>query len=113
MKAGLGLLLLPVALLSAEENGETVWYDSKGRVAAVESPAAAKKAPAPWLPQWVAREKRRDKALRGGYRRSRSSWDSAVYSTWDWAYPAFHCRPAPCPPLPCPRPFSGLRVIIR
>jgi hypothetical protein len=61
----------------------------------------------------VAREKRRDKALRGGYRRSRSSWDSAVYSTWDWAYPAFHCRPAPCPPLPCPRPFSGLRVIIR
>lgn len=99
-------------MLPAVESGETVWYDSKGRVAMVESPAAEKKAPAPWVPQWVAREERRDKALRGGYRRSRSFWNGA-YSTWDWGYPAFYCRPLPCAPIPCHRPFSGVRVIIR
>ena len=113
MKVGLGLLLLPLGILPAEEAGDTVWYDSKGRVAAVESPAVEKKAPAPWVPQWVAREERRDKALHGGYRRNRSSWDGAIYSTWDWAYPAFHCRPVPWTPIPCARPFSGVRVIIR
>lgn len=115
MKAGLGLLLLPVGLLPAAESEETVWYDSKGRVAAVENVSESKKAPAPWIPQWVAREERRDKALRGGgYRRSRFSWDGAVYdSGWGWASPAFYCRPAYCAPVPCHRPFSGVRVIIR
>ncbi|QJE96169.1 hypothetical protein [Luteolibacter luteus] len=114
MKAGLGLLPLMAGLISAEESTDTVWYDSKGRVVVVESAAEAKKAAAPWLPQWVAREERRDKALRGdGRRRSRSSWDGAVYSTWDWGYPAFYCRPSPCVLVPCSRPFSGVRVIIR
>ena len=109
MKAG--CLLLLTGLLQAGEIDGTVWYDSKGQIVVVDGPAA-KKAPAPWLPQWVAREARRDRALRGGYRRSRS-WSNDIYPVWGWSYAVGYRRPTPCLPLPCARPFQGASVIIR
>ena len=109
MKAVLGLLLLALPL-PAEEEKSTVWYDSGGKVVLVEKPSAAKTAPEPWVPRWVAREERRDRALRGGYRRSRNR--DGIYPAWgrgwSWSYPVRYCRP-----LPCTRPCSGIRVIIR
>ncbi len=110
MKAVLGLLLLACPLRAEEEKG-TVWYDSGGKVVLVEKPSAAKAAPEPWVPQWVAREERRDRALRGGYRRS--GCRDGIYPAWGWgwSFPVRYCRP--CPPPPCARPFSGIRVIIR
>jgi len=106
MKAGYCLLLLTGFLQAVEIEG-TVWYDSKGQIVVVDGPAAEKKAPAPWIPQWVAREARRDKALRGGYRRSRS-WSHDIYPVWGWSYAVGYCRPSPCA-----RPFRGVSVIIR
>lgn len=107
--------LLPVAgILLAEEPKETVWYDSKGTVVAVEPAAAESRAPVRFVPQWVEREARRDKALRGdGYRRSRNGWADDGYVGWGWSWPVRYCRPSPCLPVPCARPFGGVRVIIR
>ena len=118
MKAGWFLLLF-AGTLQAEEIEGTVWYNSKGEVAVVDGPAAEKKAPEPWLPQWVAREARRDKALRGGSPRRGRSWDGDAYAesygaVWGWSYPVGFYRPSPCLPPPCPAPaFRGVSVIIR
>lgn len=106
MKAGI-FFFLAVAALPAVEPEKTVWYDSKGKVVLIEEPAA--KAPEPFVPQWVAREERRDRALKGGFRHRRSrGWSSCP----GWSYPlsGFHCA--------MPRyyrcfPASGVRVIIR
>lgn len=117
MKAGWFLLLF-AGILQAEEVEGTVWYNSKGEVVVVDGPAAEKKAPEPWLPQWVAREERRDRALRGGSPRRGRSWDGDAYAessgVWDWSYPVGVYYPSPCLPSPRPTPiFRGPAVIIR
>jgi hypothetical protein len=106
MKAGM-LFFLAAAALHAAEPEKTVWYDSKGKVVFVEEPAA--KAREPFVPQWVAREERRDRALKGGFRHHRSrAWPSS----WGWSYPVYGCY------FSAPRyyrcsPATGVRVIIR
>jgi hypothetical protein len=118
MKTALFILLLVSSKAGAIEG--TVWYDSKGKVAWVDGPAAEKKAPAPFIPQWVAREERRDKALRGDYRpRSNASYDWPAWSYWGAVRPGY----GPGPAVGCrsyrfssfhyTRPSSGVRVIIR
>jgi hypothetical protein len=106
MKAA--ILLLVLGTLQAAEPESTVWYDSKGRVVLVEAPAA--KAPGPFIPQWVAREERRDRALKGGTRHRRSrAWPS---SAWGWSYPVYgfgYCAPHYYRCFPS----GGVRVIIR
>ena len=106
MKTGI-LFFLAIAALPAAEPEKTVWYDSKGKVVLVEETAA--KAPEPFVPQWVAREERRDRALKGGFRHRRShAWPSS----WGWAYPVYGFRYT----TPCSYrcfPARGVRVIIR
>lgn len=108
MKAGI-LFFLAISALPASAEGTTVWYDSKGNVAVVEkeSPKAAQ----PFIPRWVAREERGDRALKGGSspRRSRG-WSGS----WGWSYPY------PAYGFSCHRPVyhrcyssAGWRVIIR
>jgi hypothetical protein len=106
MKAGI-LFFAAITSLPAAAAEKTVWYDSKGNVALVEKESS--KIPEPFIPQWVAREERRDRALKGspGPRRSRG-WSS----TWSWAYPTYGsaCYRQAYPR--CHRP-AGWRVIIR
>lgn len=114
-------MLLLVSAHAGEVEG-TVWYDSKGEVAWVDGPAAEKKAPAPFIPQWVAREERRDRALRGDYRpRGRDAdawpvWDSGYGYTGAYLYRGGYggsyraCRSYPSHVT---RPSGGVRVIIR
>jgi hypothetical protein len=106
MKAGI-LFFLTTAALPAAEPEKTVWYDSKGKVVLVEEVGA--KAPKPFVPQWVAREERRDRALKGG---TRHRWSRTRSSAWGWAYPVygFHCA---VPGYYRCFPASGVRVIIR
>jgi hypothetical protein len=112
-------LLLAAAARAGEVEG-TVWYDAKGKVAWVDGPAAEKKAPAPFVPQWVAREERRDRALRGDYRpRGRVSYDWPAWGYWSGLRPvyrtgaSFHCRIYPSSSFHITRPSGGVRVIIR
>lgn len=106
MKAGI-LFFAAISSLPSVAAEKTVWYDSKGNVALVEKETA--KIPEPFIPQWTAREERRDRALKGSpsARRSRS-WSS----TWGWAYPIYGSacyRPA----YPRCHGTAGWRVIIR
>jgi hypothetical protein len=110
--AALLLFALAVPALAGKIEG-TVWYDSKGRVAWVEGPAARKEpAREPFVPRWIAYEKRRDRALRGGFTRSggRHHWCGASGGGWggavvfrSWRATAVRCAPA----------FRGVRVIVR
>lgn len=113
MKAGL-LLLLAGALQAGEIDG-TVWYDSKGKVAWVEGPASKERAREPFVPHWVAYEKRRDRALRGDFRRR--SRGSDAYPVWGETYAVagwFSFRGVRSEGFRCGRPFGGrLRMIIR
>lgn len=113
MKAGL-FLLLAGALQAGEIEG-TVWYDSKGEVAWVEGPASEEKAREPWVPQWVAREARRDRELKGDYRRNGYRADG--HAVWGGFYPVTRwrsCRFTPVYPRRCAAPtFRGIGVIIR
>lgn len=123
MKTALFMLLL-VSAHAGEVEG-TVWYDSKGKVAWVDGLAAEKKAPAPFIPQWVAREERRDRALRGDYRpRGRGAdswpvWDSGYGYSGGYLYRgsyggSYHaCRSYPSSSFHVTRPSGGVRVIIR
>ena len=107
MKAEIFFFFLAAAALPAAEREKTVWYDSKGKVVLIEELVA--EAREPFVPQWVAREERRDRALKGAFRHRRSrAWSSP----WGLAYPVygFHCG--------SPRfyrcfPAGGVRVIIR
>jgi hypothetical protein len=82
MKTILFLGLAAIAQAAGIEG--TVWYDSKGKVAWVEGPAANTEIRKPFVPHWVAYEQRRDRALRGGYRPY-----SRGYRGWPvWGYPA-------------------------
>jgi hypothetical protein len=122
MKAAFFILLAVSADAGAIEG--TVWYDARGEVAWVDGPAARESRP-PFVPQWVAREERRDRALRGDSR-PRGRWSSA----WPvWGYgggywtgyrphsrvwgPTFRCRSVPTSSFHLTRPSGGLRVIIR
>ena len=114
------LFLLLAAAARASEVEGTVWYDAKGKVAWVDGPAAEKKAPAPFVPQWVAREERRDRALRGDYRpRGNASYDWPAWGYWSGLRPvyrngaSFRCRSYPSPSFHITRPSGGVRVIIR
>jgi hypothetical protein len=117
MKAALFMLLI-VSAHAGEVDG-TVWYDSKGKVAWVDGPAAEKKSPAPFIPQWVAREERRDRALRGDYRPRGRGAD--VWPTWGYGYSSGYishggyrsCRSYPSSSFRVTQPYCGLRVIIR
>lgn len=118
MKIPAMLLLLVSAQAGALEG--TVWYDAKGKVAWVDGPAAEKKAPAPFIPQWVAREERRDRALRGDYRpRGNTSYDWPAWGYWSGLRPgyrsgtSFRCRSYPSSSFHFTRPSGGVRVIIR
>lgn len=121
MKTALFALLLASAQAGAIEG--TVWYDSKGKVAWVDGPAAEKKAPEPFVPQWVAREERRDRALRGDYRpRGNASYDWPAWGArgyWSAVRPVYrsgpvlHCRSYPSSSFRVTRPSGGMRVIIR
>ncbi|WP_367870183.1 hypothetical protein [Luteolibacter sp. Populi] len=114
MKAGL-LLLLTTALQATEIEG-TVWYDAKGKIAVVDGPAAEKKAPEPFVPKWVAREERRDRALRGEFRHRTSRSRSYGEGGWAWSYPAsyyFGTGGGYCRPRTYPFAGTGLRAIIR
>ena len=114
-------LLLLAGVLQAGGIEGTVWYDSKGEVAWVEGPASVEKAREPFVPLWVAREARRDRNLRRGYRRS-DYW-SGSDTVWGGFYPVTRwrsCRFTPayprCRAAPSFRhavPFRGSRVIIR
>ena len=112
MKAGCCLLLLAGFLHAEEEPQGTVWYASKGEIAMIDPPAAGRQAKEPFVPQWVTREERRGRVLRGGNRRSRSRAEDA-YPVWGWGFPARYCRPSPWLSRSCVRPFPGIRVIIR
>ena len=108
-------MLLTGALQATEIEG-TVWYDAGGKIAVVDGPAAEKKAPEPFVPKWVAREERRDRALRGEFRhrthRSRSYDDGG----WAWSYPAGYYFGTGCSyfrPRIYPCASTGLRVVIR
>lgn len=109
------LFILLVASAHAAEVDGTVWYDSKGKVAWVDGPAAEKKDPAPFVPQWVAREERRDRALRGDYRPRGRGAD--VWPAWGYGYGYSSgyrsCRSYPSSSFHVTRPSCGLRVIIR
>lgn len=123
MKTALFMFLL-VSAHAGEVEG-TVWYDSKGEVAWVDGPAAEKKAPAPFIPQWVAREERRDRALRGDYRpRGRGAdawpvWDSGYGYSGGYRYRGGYggsyraCRSYPSSSFHVTRPSGGVRLIIR
>jgi hypothetical protein len=112
-----------ILLAAASQAGAiegTVWYDAKGKVAWVDGPAAEKKSPAPFIPQWVAREERRDKALRGDYRpRGNASYDWPAWGYWSGVRPVYrgshfrHCRSYPSSSYHSTRPSGGVRVIIR
>jgi hypothetical protein len=107
MKAA--ILLLVLGTLQAAEPESTVWYDSKGKVVLVETPA--EKPPEPFIPQWVAREEeRRDRALKGDTRHRRSR--AGPSSPWGWSYPVVgfgYCTPRHYRCFPS----GGVRVIIR
>ena len=127
MKATLFLLLAVASHGGAIEG--TVWYDAKGKVAWVDGPAAEKKAPAPFIPQWVDREERRDRALRGDYRPRGRGADA--WPVWDYGYGYGYgysggyrirgsyggsyrsCRSYPSSSFHYTRPSGGVRVIIR
>jgi hypothetical protein len=118
MKAIFFILLLVSSKAGAIEG--TVWYDSKGKVAWVDGPAAEKKAAAPFIPQWVEREERRDRALRGDHRpRSNTSYDWPAWSYWGAVRPGYRpgsavgCRSYPSSSFHYTRPSGGVRVIIR
>lgn len=120
MKAVVLLLLSAGALQAAEIEG-TKWYNHKGELVMVDGPAAAeKKAPVRWEPQWVAREERRDKALRGEFRHRTSRYRGYGYDYgYGWGgyyYPgvSFGVRVGGyyAPRIPCVS-SGGLRVIIR
>ncbi len=118
MKAIFFILLLISSQAGAIEG--TVWYDAKGEVAWVDGPAAVKKAPTPFIPQWVAREERRDEALRGDYRpRDNASYDWPAWGYWSGLRPVYrggafrHCHSYPSSSFHIPRPSGGVRVIIR
>ena len=118
MKTALVILLAAAARAGAVEG--TVWYDAKGKVAWVDGPAAEKKAPAPFIPQWVAREERRDRALRGDYRpRGNVSYDWPAWSYWGAVRPGYRtgvavgCRSYRSSSFHYVRPSGGVRVIIR
>lgn len=121
MRAVLWILLAGVLPAGAIEG--TVWYDAGGKVAWVDGPAAEEKAPVPFVPQWVAREERRDRALRGDYRpRGRGTF---AWTGWGYghgcAYPVscrrwsshVSCRSYPSASFHHTRPSAGVRVIIR
>jgi hypothetical protein len=118
MKAALFVLLLASIRVGAVEG--TVWYNAKGKVAWVDGPAAEKKAPASFIPQWVAREERRDRALRGDYRplgRGADAWPVWGYGC-SYGYSRSYrfsgaCRSYPSSRFSIARPSGGLRVIIR
>ena len=102
-------------LAPARDIEGTVWYDSQGKVAWVEGPAAQKK-PEPFVPHWVAYEQRRDRALRGGFRRHSRHGDA--WPAWGGAWyggTGFRSRVVchPRPAFRCVRPYGGVRVIIR
>jgi hypothetical protein len=118
--------LLPLLLAGSLHAGTiegTVWYDAKGEVAWVDGPAARESRP-PFVPRWVAREERRDRALRGSPR-PRVRWTSAwpvwgCGSGWTSLRPQFRvwsagfpCRSYPSSSFHVTRPGGGLRVIIR
>ncbi len=114
------MLLLASAQAGTIEG--TVWYDAKGKVAWVDGLAAAKKAPEPFIPQWVAREERRDRALRGDYRPRGRGADA--WPVWGYGYYGYaggyrpgggqiSCRSYPSPAFHDTRPSGGVRVIIR
>lgn len=106
MKTGI-FFLLATAAVQAGEPGKTVWYDSTGKVALIE--ASPKRAPEPFVPLWVAREERRDRALKGGVRHHRNrTWSSS----WGWGYPVYGFRYATPTYYRCV-PSAGIRVIIR
>jgi hypothetical protein len=114
------ILILLAGSLPADSIEGTVWYDSKGKVAWVDGPAAEKKAAEPFVPQWIAREERRDRALRGGYRphgRASSGWPAWGYWSGVRPYDRSVATPLPCRAFPSSfritRPSGGLRVIIR
>ena len=124
MKAVIFLLL--AGALQATEIEGTVWYNAEGKVAIVDGPAAEKRAPQSWQPQWVAREARRDKALRGEFRHRSSrryygsGYDDYGYGYgWGYSYApyfystgvSYRCAPRPCGSYASPS--AGLRVIIR
>jgi hypothetical protein len=127
MKTALFILLL-VSAQAGDVDG-TVWYDAKGKVAWVDGPAAEKKAPAPFVPQWVAREERRDRALRGDYRPRGRGADT--WPVWDLGYGYGYgysggyryrggyggsyraCRSYPSSSFHVTRPSGGVRLIIR
>ena len=118
MKASFFILLFASTHAGAIEG--TVWYDSKGKVAWVDGPAAVKKVSAPFIPQWVAREGHRDRALRGDYRpRSNASYDWPAWSYWGAVRPGYRsglavgCRSYPSSSFHYTRPSGGVRVIIR
>lgn len=112
MKAGFCLLLLAGFLRAEEEPEGTVWYDSKGEIAVIDPPAAGRQAKEPFVPQWGAREERRDRALRGGNHRRRSRAGD-FYPVWGWGFPLRSCHSSPWLPPACARPFPDIRVIIR
>jgi hypothetical protein len=122
MKTALFILLAAAARAGALEG--TVWYDAKGKVAWVDGPAAEKKERAPFMPQWVAREERRDRALRGDYRprgRGADAWPVWGYGYGYYGHVGtyrrggghFSCRSYPSSLFHVTRPASGVRVIIR
>ena len=107
MKAG--IVVLAVGVLQATEPEPAIWYDSKGKVALIEAvPAAPPREP--FVPQWVAREERRDRALKGEFRHRRSR----TWSSWGWGYPSFRVRyRTPVHHHHRCSPAGGIRVIIR
>jgi len=121
MKAVILFLLSAGALHATETEAEgTKWFDHRGKVVMVDEPAAAEEtAPERWEPQWIAREERRDKALRGEFRHRTSRYRGYGYGYGygDWGYytgVSFGVRVGGgyCPPrVPCASP--GVRVIIR
>jgi hypothetical protein len=119
--------LLPLLLAGSLQAGTiegTVWYDANGEVAWVDGPAARETRP-PFVPQWVAREERRDRALRGSPRprgRWTSAWPVWGYGGGGWSGcsphsrvwgATFRCRSYPSSSFHVTRPSGGLRVIIR
>ena len=120
MKAVL-LLILSAGVLQAAEIEGTKWYDHRGKLVMVDGPAAENKAPETWEPQWVAREERRDKALRGEFRHRTSRYRGYGYGYGYGGWGGYYYSGASlgvrfgggycAPRIPCVS--SGLRVIIR
>ncbi|MCU0796847.1 MAG: hypothetical protein MUF31_13040 [Akkermansiaceae bacterium] len=111
-------LLFLLTLLPALGIEGTVWYDSKGKVAWVDGPAADK-TPETFVPEWRRREiERRERMNQPGgsrYQGPYSPWNSGYGNRWGWSihpasflpYRSWNPYPRPCVTRP------GVSIIIR